>query len=184
MHSSYRGLAFLLSLGSLPIACTRPDNDDDTGGDTTTPGTNPTTGEATDPTSTPTTTPDATTSSTGDTQTGGTETGGTATVTTTAPTTGSDPRDSEEPPPATDPTCLAYAEKFVECEPRYARYQEQYAQQCELYKEYGFRADGQMCLDALEALYVCLSMADCAEEGACAAENMAIAMGACPSFGG
>lgn len=182
MHSNYRGLAFLLSLGSLPIGCNSGDGDDDTGGDTTSPGTAPTTGDASDPTTAPTTTtPDATTGSTGGTDTGGTDTDETGS--TTAPTSDPDPTDTDGPP-ASDPTCLAYAAKLVECNPRYARYQQQYAQQCENYKQFGFRNDGQMCLDALEALYVCLSMADCAERGACAAENMAIGAGACPSLGG
>ena len=188
MHPNYRGLAFLLSLGSLPIACNKGDNETDStsGSSGTGPATNTGTGaDATDPTATAATTgPDATTTAG---PTGGMDTGTTTSTTTpttsatTGPTTGDE---TGVQPPATDPTCVAWAAHMVECSPRYARYQESYAQQCEFQKSYALRTDGQACADAFDAVYVCLSMAACAEleePGTCGTEQNNIPA-ACPSF--
>lgn len=197
MHPTTRSLAFLLSLGSLPIACNKDDKEtDSTGGDTTTPSSDPTTStgsstgtDATDPTSpTPTTTgPDATTTGTTD----GTETGATEPAVTTFLTSNTDGTDTgfdtDEPPPLpppTDPTCLAYASHLVTCAPDYAQYRTYIAQYCEYYKMLGMRMDGQGCADAFEAYYVCLTNTDCNDfmEGTCEAESTAIEA-ACPSLG-
>jgi hypothetical protein len=197
MHPTYRGLAFLLSLGTLPIACNKDDKETEgTGGGTTTPGTDPTTssttGTGTDPTdpTTPTTTaPDATTTTGG---TEGMDTSATEPAVTTFLTSNTDTGetgfDTDEPPPLprpTDPTCLAYAAHIVECFPMYAQYRTYLAQYCEYYKMSGLRADGQACQDAFEAFYVCLTNTECADfmEGPCATENDAIGT-ACPSLGG
>lgn len=169
MHTHSRGLAFLLSLGGLPLACTpKGDTDSDDGGSTS-PGTGaaPTTG-----TTSPTTGNDSTGATTGapDTSTTG-----------TPPTSETGSESGVIPPEPTDPTCIASAQRFVECNPRYAAYETLYAQQCELYKDYGLRGDGQPCLDALEAYYVCISMAECAAVDSCASEWMA-SVAACPNL--
>ena len=194
MHPTYRGLAFLLSLGSLPVACGKDPGDDSTGN--TTPGTDPTantgTGtDATDATATvPTTTePDGTTttgaSATGETTggTAGTEPQMTTFLTTNTDGSSTGSNETEGPPPATDPTCIAYGAHLVECFPRYAQYQEYLAQQCEAYKGYALRADGQACQDAFEAFYVCISTVACdmLEGPACADEDMKISE-MCPSL--
>ncbi|HEY0138790.1 MAG TPA: hypothetical protein VGB85_32115 [Nannocystis sp.] len=145
MHTSHRGLAFLLSLGSLPLACTKNDNDTDDGG---TSGTGSTT--------TPTTTGD----------TGASDTG----VTTGDPD-----------------LCVVYAKHIAECNPTESSAYDESLMYCQLYKKYGFEADGKPCEDAFDALYVCLSNTDCAELanqdfGACEAEGAAIST-ACPTFG-
>ena len=192
MHNNYRGLAFLLSIGSLPLACTKETNDTD-GDDSTTASTAPnaTTGTGTDATDP--------TQATDPTSTGGT--------TTTGP---QDPTDPTEPqqtsfltsdsetadtgfetddtgaPPATDPTCIAYGAHITECFPRSAGYENYYAKDCEYTKMYGM-IDGDDCVQAIEMFYVCVSMADCAELGpeeptACQKE-LAAAEAVCPSLG-
>ncbi|MBA3550512.1 MAG: hypothetical protein H0T76_28895 [Nannocystis sp.] len=188
MNPNYRGIAFLLSLGSLPLACSKDkdDTDSNTGtGTGTGTGTMGNTGTGTDATdSTPTTS--GTTGNTGTTGTTGTSgtTGGTTgpvntsgTDTQTSATTDTNTDGDTDLPPPTDPTCIAYAAHFVECNPRYAMYQESFAQYCEYYKSYGFQVDGQACVNALEAYFVCLSAVDCAEienETACAKESSAV----------
>ena len=180
MPSNYRGLALLLSIGSLPFACNKDNDDTDSGGSTTTPGTSPTgttgTGsDTTDPTnnsmsSDPTTTGNSGNSGTSEsgTTTGPLDTSATepqpTTFLTTNTETGFDTGfDTEDLPPPTDPTCIAYGQHVVECNPRYAGYRDYIAGGCEYYKAYGLRTDGQPCVDALDALYVCLSTVDCAE---------------------
>lgn len=196
MPTNYRGLAFLLSIGSLPFACTKDNDDTDSGGSTTTPGTSPTgttgTGsDTTDPTtgssmsSDPTTTGNSASGTTTATTTGTTEPEPTTFLTTNTETGF---ETDEPPPPPTDPTCIAYGQHVVECIPRYAGYQDYIAGGCESYKAYALRADGQACVDALEAMYVCLSKVDCAEfmdpgmpPPSCANEIAAIDI-ACPSL--
>ena len=211
MHPTYRGLAFLLSLGSLPIACNKGDSESDTTGDTddTGPGTEVTGGPApttsvggstttsasegasstgSSDTSTDATTGD-TTGTTGELDTGNTEPQVTTFLTSNTDTgdtgdTGDTFGDTGEPlPPPTDPVCLAYAAHIVECNPGYAGYRTYIAQYCEYYKSIGLRADGQACADAFEAYYVCATKLDCADilEGGCLEESMA-ANAACPSL--
>ena len=186
MPSNYRGLALLLSIGSLPFACNKDNDDTDSGGSTTTPGTSPTgttgTGsDTTDPTNNSMSSDPTTTGNSGN---SGTSESGTTTgpSTTTGPldTSATEPQpttflttntetgfdtgfDTEDLPPPTDPTCIAYGQHVVECNPRYAGYRDYIAGGCEYYKAYGLRTDGQPCVDALDALYVCLSTVDCAE---------------------
>lgn len=203
MHPTYRGLAFLLSLGSLPIACNKDDNETDgTGGtgstgtdavtptttslgESTTGGASETSNDAT--TTTPGTTPGTTPTTdptTGALDTGDTEPAVTTFLTSNTDTGTGDTGDTDEPPPLpepTDPTCLAYAAHITECMPGYAGYRTYVAQYCELYKNYGLRLDGQACLDAFEAYYVCSSMVDCAELGEGCATQMMAAEVACPN---
>ena len=207
MNAHYRGLAFLLSIGSLPLACTKDDNETDGGSTTAGTGPNDTTGvgdDATDPTTGASVSSSATTDNSGTGSatggntttsasgtTGQVDTGDTEPQPTTFLTTNTDSGtgfETEDPPlpPPTDPVCIAYAEHIVACFPMYSGYQDYLAQYCELYKSDGLRTDGQACADAFDAYYVCLSKVDCAEfiqgrPGPCPAEAMAL-FEACPSF--
>jgi len=212
--TNYRGLAFLLSIGSLPFACTK-DNDDTDSGGTTTPGTTTpgTTTPGTTPTGTTGTGTESTDPTTGssmssDPTTTGNSAGGTTTTTGPLDTSTTEPEpttflttntetgfETDEPPPPmptdpTDPICIAYGQHVVECLPRYAAYQDDIARGCEYNKAYALRTDGQACMDAMDAMYVCLSKVDCAEfmdpeipPPSCANEIAAIEM-ACPNSGG
>lgn len=199
MHPTYRGLAFLLSLGSLPIACNK-DSDEPTG-DTKTggPGTDGSSGDsptgttASAPTGTGTTAGEGTgtgTSGEADTSTGGTDSSATEPAVTGFITTHTDTGNTDEsgdpppPPPPENPICQAYLEHLNECYPRYARYNAYYALYCDTYLQYG-RRDGQGCIDAMEAYFACFNAIPCGMLGpeSCDAEFNAIA-DACPSFGG
>lgn len=190
MNPNYRGIAFLLSLGSLPLGCPNEKDDTDgnadTGPGTTAMGTGTTamgTGTTATTTTEPTTTVETATSTTGQIETGGTET--TVMTATTLDDTGNT-GETEEPPPPTDPTCLAYASHFVECVPRYAMYQVYLAQYCESYKGSGLEQDGLACQDAIEAYFACMSTIDCAEiamGNPCPAQAAAIDP-ACPNLVG
>lgn len=189
MHPPYRGLAFLLSVGSLPIACGKDNEESDTKSTTTTTGdgestTGGTTTSMTGSTTvTPTTGGSGSASETGTTDTPGTDgSQGFITTATSSGTTG----DTGGPPPVTDPTCIAYGAHIVECFPRYAGYRQEIGGYCEYYKMYGLMADGQACADAIDALFVCLSELPCAELGmdtACAKETATVTQD-CPSTGG
>ena len=194
MPTNYRGLAFLLSIGSLPLACSKDDNDDSTTtANTTTGGTTGTGTDATDPTqatvaSDPTngTTTGATDGQT-DTSLATTEPQPTTFLTSDSESagTGFETESDTDLPPPTDPTCIAYGKHLAECIPRYARYETYFAQDCEYTKMDGM-ADGDACIKALEAAFVCLSMADCAEftgdiPTACQREEAA-AQAVCPSL--
>ncbi len=201
MHSDYRSMAFLLSLGALPIACNNDEKDDGTAAGTTsttmstTPATTGTTGDGPTTTTGPTSptesgTPTSSTDPTAD-PTPGTATESTSptnpTESTTFLSTGTDTdadttqEATDGLPPTDDPTCLAYAAKLTDCFPRYADYRQLTANYCAYYKMTGLAGDGQGCLDALEAQYVCLSQLDCAafENEPCAPEKAA-AETACP----
>ncbi len=182
MHPNYRGVAFLLSLGSLPIACNNDDRDP-TGGSNSTTGTNPTGNTGTDTTDAATDDPPTTAPTTADTTTGGATEPQPTTFVTSDTGTSLDTGD-ETGPTTRDPTCVAYGAHVVECMPRYVTYQEYIAKNCVYAKAYGLDLDGQPCADAYDALYVCLSLADCAalEQGdACMTEGDALET-ACPSM--
>jgi hypothetical protein len=197
MHTNYRGLALLLSIGSLPIACTKEPNDtagdDSTTGSTTsnsTTGTTGTTGtDTTDPTGTPdpTSTGGTTTTTMGQTDTTATTTEPQATTFLTSESetadTGFETGDTGLPP-ATDPNCIAFGKHMAECIPRLAEYAEYLAQDCEYSKMSGM-VDGPDCVEAMDAFFVCLTMADCADlkenTGACQKEQDAMDA-ACPGF--
>jgi hypothetical protein len=165
--SAYRSLAFLFSLGSLPIAC-GPNDDDTTGGS----------GGATDPTTgttdgTPTTT---TTTTTGD--------------PTAEPTTG----DTSEPGTTTDTggageACEAYVAYLIKCEPEAEAMKDMYLAYCAMIRGQVEAIYGPVCLAAHDAVYECLQASDCADEAACEAEIEASggcfpeAGAACTAFG-
>lgn len=196
MHPTYRGLAFLLSLGSLPIACNK-DSDEPTG-DTKTggPGTDGSSGGDTTGTTTSTPTGTGTTAGEGtstsgeaDTSTGGTDSSATEPAVTGFITTHTDTGNTDEsgdppPPPPENPICQAYLDHLNECYPRYARYNAYYAAYCDMYLQYG-RRDGQACVDAMEAYFACFNAIPCGMLGpdSCQTEFDAIP-DACPSFGG
>lgn len=177
MNPNYRGIAFLLSLGSLPLGCPGEKNDTDGNADTG-PGTTAMgTGTTAVGTDTGTTASEPTTTV----ETGSTET--TVMTATTLDDTGNT-GETEEPPPPTDPTCLAYASHYVECIPREARYQVYLAQYCESLKGFGLAEDGPACADAIEAYFVCMSTIDCADLGMeepCPAQVAAV-NAACPTL--
>ena len=170
MNSNYRGLAFLLSLGSLPLACSKEGGETETGTESTGPGTN------TDPSGTGTTAADGTDS---------------APTTSTTDTTAADPTDGTDGTGTNDTdtgstedtVCVTYGMHSVECYPRYASYLQKAIDYCENTK-FAATKDGPACLEALDAVFVCLSNIDCAEienPDNCTPERDAVTT-ACPSI--
>ncbi|PCC71501.1 hypothetical protein SAMN02745121_01046 [Nannocystis exedens] len=150
--SAYRSLAFLFSLGTLPIACGPK------GGGNTTDGT-------TDPT-------DGTTDPTGGT-TDGTST--TTTTTTGEPTTGPTTGGGSETAGA-DPACAAYVAYYLKCNADTAGglEAEAYAY-CAMMRMRVGTIFGATCLAAQDALFECLGNSPCDQEGACEDEFSASA---------
>ncbi|MCA9657395.1 MAG: hypothetical protein KC486_03565 [Myxococcales bacterium] len=148
MDSSYRHLAFLLSLGGVPLACTGDDTS--TSSDTaSTTGTSDTT-SSTSSSGTDT----STTGTTTDTGSGTATMGETGTTTTAGETT-----TGETTTGGGDSACASWATKYVECYPR-----ESYRDELQLCED--DRADlvtnyGDTCGAAFDALYECLSEASC-----------------------
>lgn len=190
MTPNYRGVAFLLSFGSLPIACNDKDPAD-------TPGTTDTGNDPTpDPSGTttpvdPTTGPDGTTStsstSTGPDPSGTSTESPSTTFLTTVSTTTEDTEDTGPPdfPPIENPQCQAYVDHIVECFPRAAGYAGYYGYYCDQIIKEGMRADGPACVDAIESYLACFSALPCEgldPENACPTEQAAIDP-ACPSLG-
>lgn len=187
MHPHSRGLALLLSIGSLPIACNKDSEESDsktsdpTGGSdgnssSGAPVTSGTTGGV------PTTSGDSvggTTSTSGEPTTAASM--GFITTNTTSSTGG----ETGMLPPVTDPTCIAYGDHLTECYPRYEQYFKYYAYYCQYIKMYAAGTDGQACVDALEAQFVCLTKVPCGEfmkdPPPCAAEIAAVDP-ACPTL--
>jgi hypothetical protein len=194
MHPKYRGIALLLSLGSLPVACKDKEADDTAG--TTDTGNGPDPGTESAGTTTPvdpTTGPDGTSTSTSSTSTGpdpsGTTTSESTTFltnnsTTTPTTVDTEDSDTGPPqfPPPRNPVCQSFLDHYVECFPRYRDYGSYAGYACDQYIMYGMQADGQACADAIEAMFACFSTVACdvGPEG-CAEQEMAIEA-ACPSF--
>ena len=140
MSPDRRGLAFLLSIGGLPIACA-PENEkipDDEDATTSTSGGASTT--------------DAVTTS----ATGFLSMGETSASDTTGPPL--------PPPPPEAAACIAYYNLLLTCfpneRPYYAAY---YAAYCDMALVAGLRADGQLCADAIAAVFTCLSELSCAQ---------------------
>lgn len=195
MHPPYRGVAFLLSLGTLPIACGK-----DNPGDADTTGNGPgSASEAAESTSAagttapvdPTTGPVTAASTSGvdpstDPSTDATEPHATTFLTNNSSTSaGNDETAGMIPdfPPPMNPVCQTLIEHYIECFPRYAGYAGYLGYYCDSYIMYGMRSDGQACADAIEAAFACLNAAPCADLGpdACSAEFDAIPA-ACPNL--
>ncbi len=169
-------LAFLLSLGA--FGCVVGDDDDDTDATvTTTASTSNTTSTTastsdTDPSTTASTT-DSTTVSTTD----------STTVSTTDATTDATTDDSTSNDPDTGTTgdipdvCQTFADKYVECYPKYAKYGPEVAGFCAYDLMYGAGISTE-CATAQEESYACLAALDCAaftdKTPDCEAENMAV----------
>jgi hypothetical protein len=178
MQPPYRGVAFLLSIGSLPIACNKDGEDSDTKASSPTgdseSGTSGTSGGSVSGTTT-SGGPGPTTPTTGDSEgvsgTSSSTSGGPTTdasqgfITTASSSGATSEGDTEMLPPVTDPTCLAYGAHIVECFPRYEQYRQYIGYYCQYYKALGLRSDGQACADAFEAMYVCFSELPCEEFG-------------------
>ncbi|MBL9101640.1 MAG: hypothetical protein JNL82_11825 [Myxococcales bacterium] len=190
MHPHYRGVAFLLSLGSLPIACGK---DPEVGeGSTGAPGTSGGPGDTGTTAGEPTTAPVTGSDSSSGAGTTLESTSGT-TTTTPEPTTfltnnpsTDDTADSESgfppPPPPENRVCIAYLEHADTCFPG-SPYNAVYAYYCDVYIQYGMRLDGPACVAALEAMYACFAMTECDldpfEE---CSESLAAAFAACPNL--
>jgi hypothetical protein len=170
-----QALFFLMSLGALPACVVGDDADTDTDA-------------STNPTSTPTTgvdTSDGMTMTTAMTMTTEDPTG-----TTDPGTTGVDPdtgTTSLDPDTGTGTTagyqcgavpevCNTFAAKYVECYPKYGKYQEYAANACACAIYYG-STYGENCATAYNDLYACLSVLACEDfmaRDACSAENAAV----------
>jgi hypothetical protein len=182
MHPHTRGVAFLLSIGTLPLACKDPPGDETGGTSTgqadTTSTSNPTTG---DPPA-PATTDDGTSTTT----TTGPSTDPPETAFLTTNTTTGDPdSDSDFPPipPPEDPVCQGYLDHLNECYPRYPEYNAYYAAYCDYLLDGGLAADGRACREAIEGYFVCFNAVPCGtfDDQTCDKE-MANAFQSCPNF--
>lgn len=169
MHPKHRGVALLLSLGSLPIGLAGCNKDDDenthigsqgpitSDGDSDAPTTSSTGTDELDTTVTAstagTTTSDPTTS-------GPTTSGPTTNDLTTGDFTTSGPPDptTGEPPPPTAEVCILYGQRVGMC-PGYDPIEA--ASTCQQILDSGTELDGQACRETMEAFYVCLTKQDC-----------------------
>ena len=172
MHPNYRGLGLLLSLGSLPIACTKDDEDTDSS-----------LPSSTDPKETEGATSGSTTKPGTSATSGPTDTGESGTD--TMPTTSTTTDDTGEDLPV-NPGCQAYSDHYVECFPAYANQGKGIAARCTFYRNLGQKTDGAACVTAYDAYYVCLTMVPCGAlkleppNQPCKAEQQA-EIEACPS---
>lgn len=181
MHPTYRGLALLLSIGSLPIACNK-DSDEPTDSKTGGPDTSSSSADASSTGGSTTGTPTTGDGTTGDSS--GTPTEAVTTFLTSNTDTSSGSETGADIPPPTNPACQAYLEHLNECYPRYARYNAYYASYCDMLIANGMRADGKACADAIEAFLACINAIPCKmmQDDSCDKEDAAFAA-ACPSLG-
>lgn len=191
MHPHYRGVAFLLSLGTIPIACGKDDPSDttETGNGPTNPMTDPgvTTGtpsgtDATSDTAPPTTSGPTSVDGTTADPDPDTSSPNTTFLTNNETTEGSDETGPIEPPPPSNPACIAYLAHLEECMPGY-RYNPEAAAYCDLFLNYGMQVDGPACADAIEAVFACINAAPCdaTPEENCP-DQIAAAGAACPTL--
>lgn len=190
MHPQYRGVAFLLSLGSLPIACGKNDTNDT--GDTT--GTGPGPATSTDGNSTTGGTTGPVDPTTGDGQSGTVSTTiepGTTNPETTSPTVSTFETDTfsetgppDPPPPPENPVCQSYLAHLEMCMPG-DPYNASNAYYCDGLLAYAFESDGKPCLDAFEAVFACINGLACGVEPEVGCMNqVADAETKCPNFFG
>lgn len=168
-----QALFFLMSLGALPACVVGDDTDTDASTDPTTTPTSgvDTSGGMTTMTMTTMTgepTGDSTGLTTGPDPDSGTDTG-------PGPDTGS----SGEPLECGDvpEVCNAAAAKYVECYPKYARYEGDAAAACACAIYYYGNLYGEACATAQSDVFACLSALSCEEymaKDACAAESEAV----------
>ncbi len=190
--ASHRDLAFLLSLGHLPVACFT-DNGLVTTGPATTPSDTSTTtdtGTTTDATTSDQPTSTATTTTTDATDaTDATDTTETRTTGEPVDSTGPDDDTTGEPLSYTR-VCTSYFEhKYVTCGGKTPEEFEYYLgyvlDECLALFNTGLATDGPPCVEAIREYYVCISMLPCSsEEGMEACLDSGAAMlAACPSLG-
>ena len=178
MQPSSRGIALLLSIGSLPIACGKGEKGSE-GDDSTAAGTGST------GTSDAMTGPGGSTTSGAEGSTSPTSVDVTDTDATEPQPTSSTSDDPETGEPIPGPICEAYAAHYVECYPRYARYGADKAASCAFYRDLAVGFDGPVCGEAYDAFLVCLTMTPCADfdneppDLPCPAESQA-QVDACP----
>ncbi|MCY0988785.1 hypothetical protein OV203_16740 [Nannocystis sp. ILAH1] len=146
--SAYRSLAFLFSLGTLPIAC-GPKGGDTTDGSTG--GTDPTRGTTDGTPATPT---DG--MSSGPATAGATDSAGT---TDPGGTTG------------TGGPCQAYVDYFLRCDPEDADLADQFYAQCMTFRHQAEVLYGPTCLALHDAVYECMETAECQDGPVCGAET-------------
>ncbi|MCY1061227.1 hypothetical protein [Nannocystis sp. SCPEA4] len=167
--STYRSLAFLFSLGTLPVAC-KPESHDTTDGGTG--GTSDTTDGATS-TASPTTSTGSTTaddSTTGPGTSEGTDTTGPGTSEGTDTTGG-----------ALD-ACEAYVAYALKCDPEAAGTEAELLAYCTMWRNMIEASYGPTCLALHDAVNQCLAASDCEDPDACEAE-MDAANGCLPEAG-
>jgi hypothetical protein len=152
MDNSYHGLAFLLSLGTLPIACTIEKGDSDSDGTTTGGPTTDNTGSGT-------------TGTTGG--SAGMTTGGTTTTEptsgTSSPTTGGETETGGPLGP-----CEAYVAKLIMCEPDLDMTEE--LDGCEAERKQQEAIVGPTCAALFDEILLCFADAMCGDDAACEAE--------------
>jgi hypothetical protein len=162
-------IAFLIALGPVPIACAA---DEDDGGDATRSG-GPTAGASEGVTVGPTEitegTSENTAGPTGD-PTSANDTVGDATH---SPTDGD--------PTGADSTCKSFADRYIECYPRYDDDSAHFELYCEGLISYGTMHDGPACGQAIEDYFACLSQADCDPLFAQCPEEREAYLDACPN---
>ncbi|MCA9637243.1 MAG: hypothetical protein KC420_14550 [Myxococcales bacterium] len=153
---NYRSLAFLLSLGGVPIACVGDDSSSGSDSATTTGGTTTGGTATTSGTTSAGTATDGSGSGTASGSTTGSTSGtsGSTSGTTTSETTGGST--TGEPP---SPLCIGYANKYVECYMN-PRYYDPGIAYCEEGLAY-YATIGADCLAAFEEYVACLSALDC-----------------------
>lgn len=147
--SAYRSLAFLFSLGSLPLACGPKDADTTDG---STGGTDPTVG----------TTDGATTGSTD---------GASSEPTTAGATT--DPGTTTDPGGTTGAggPCQSYVDYYLRCDPEAAGLEDQFYAQCTTLRRQLEAFYGPTCLALHDAAFECMETAECQDGPVCGAET-------------
>lgn len=143
--STYRSLAFLFSLGTLPVAC-KPESHDTTDGGT---------GGTSDATDGATSTPPPTTSTAG---------------TTTDDSTGPGTSEGTDTTGGALDACEAYVSYALKCDPEAAGTEAELLAYCSMLRNLVEATSGPTCLALHDAAYQCLATSDCEDPDACAAE--------------
>lgn len=153
--SAYRSLAFLFSLGTLPIAC-GPKDADTTDGST----------GATDPTR-------GTTDGTPATPTDGMSSGPATAGTTDGSTGATDSVGTTDPGGTTGAggPCQSYVDYYLRCDPDAAGLEDQFYAQCTTLRRQLEAFYGPTCLVLHDAAFECMETAECQDGPVCGAET-------------
>jgi len=154
-HSTYRGLAFLLSLGTLPLACKTDEGTTDSGtGTTTGPGTSSEGSSS------------ASSGTSAVTDTSGTDSAG------TSGTSGSSSGSSSgDPTGGPGGICEQYAAFYLMCDPSGS--EDQLLEMCEALRKEREGVYGPACLALYDAYLTCIVVGTCDGTDPCEAEAMA-----------